>query len=234
MRWRKLARTVTVFELVLTDLAAEGVAMDAEDPRGAGLVAVRAVKHTLDEFLFKFVNRFVKKDPAFHHLTNQAFELLFHWLTLRWQSRSSAAGILVKFASGELAVGFAVLGARGRHHILGKFRPRRLLVPTDPLEIVANKLFVVRRLGAAGLITFGRPKTRGVGGQRFVNPDEFVADQAKFELGVGEQDAARLGIGGGAAGNFYADITNAPRKRAAHQHDRLTKPKRFILPLSRL
>ncbi len=86
MRRRKLARTVTVFELVLTDLAAEGVAMDAEDPRGAGLVAVGAVEHPLDEFLLEFVDRFVKQNPAFHHLANQAFELLFHWRTLRWQS----------------------------------------------------------------------------------------------------------------------------------------------------
>src|SRR5712691_4699795 len=95
MRPRKLAGTGTVFELVLTDLAAEGVAMDAENPRGAGLITVGAVEHPLDEFLFEFVDRFVKQNPAFHHLTNQAFELLSHWLTLRWQIRSSAAGVLV-------------------------------------------------------------------------------------------------------------------------------------------
>ena len=72
-----------VFELIKTDLAAERVAMDAQDARSARLVAVRAVQRTLDEFLLEFGDCFVKENAAIHHLADESFKLIFHLRTLR-------------------------------------------------------------------------------------------------------------------------------------------------------
>jgi hypothetical protein len=70
-------------ELVLIDLAAERIAVNAKNSRGAGLVAVGAVQNALDETLFEFANGFVKQDPALDHLIDEPFQLIFHDGTLR-------------------------------------------------------------------------------------------------------------------------------------------------------
>jgi hypothetical protein len=72
-----------VVELVDPDLAAEGVPVDSEQACGARLVAARPVQHAFDELLFEFVDGLVKLDPAFHHLPDQGFQLIFHGRTLR-------------------------------------------------------------------------------------------------------------------------------------------------------
>jgi hypothetical protein len=59
-----------VIQLVEADLSAEGVAMNAEQSRGTRLIPVGTVEHTLDEFLLKLVDRFVKQDPALDHLAD--------------------------------------------------------------------------------------------------------------------------------------------------------------------
>jgi hypothetical protein len=70
-------------ELVLADLATQSIAMDAENFRGARLVAVSAVQDTLDETLLKFADSFVKENSPLHHLIDEAFQLIFHDGTLR-------------------------------------------------------------------------------------------------------------------------------------------------------
>jgi hypothetical protein len=72
----------TRIELVEPNLTAEGIAVNSEQARGAGLVAPRPVQNTLDEFLFKFIDGFVELYPAFHHLSDQRFQLIFHLRTL--------------------------------------------------------------------------------------------------------------------------------------------------------
>ena len=72
-----------VFELIKTDLAAERVAMDAQNARSARLVAVRTVQRPPDELLLEFGDRFVKENAAIHHLADESFELIFHVRTLR-------------------------------------------------------------------------------------------------------------------------------------------------------
>ena len=72
-----------MIQLVQIDLAAERIAVNSKQPGGARLVAVKTFQHALDEFLFKFVDRFVELDPTIHHLANQRFQLLLHRSTLR-------------------------------------------------------------------------------------------------------------------------------------------------------
>src|SRR5713226_2424716 len=84
--------TRAIFEFVEADLAAQGVAVDPQDPGGARLVAVRAVQHALDEFLLELGDGLVEQDPAFHHLADQRLELVFHGRTLRKNKVGSLPG----------------------------------------------------------------------------------------------------------------------------------------------
>jgi hypothetical protein len=70
-------------ELVFTDLAAQGIAVNAKNFGGARLIAVGAVQDALDKALFKFPYSLVKKDAALHHLIDEPFQLIFHDDTLR-------------------------------------------------------------------------------------------------------------------------------------------------------
>ena len=47
-------------ELVLIDLAAQGIAVNAKNSGSAGLVAIGAVQDALDKTLFEFADGFVK------------------------------------------------------------------------------------------------------------------------------------------------------------------------------
>ncbi len=91
--WEETSPVVTmpVFELVKTDFAAERVAMDPEHTCRARLIALRAVQHSLDEFLLKFGNRLVEEDSAFDHLSDERFQLVFHDCTLHSEARNSQA-----------------------------------------------------------------------------------------------------------------------------------------------
>jgi hypothetical protein len=70
-------------ELVFINFAAQRVSVDAENFGGAGLVAVGAIQNALDETLFEFANRLIKKNSAFYHLIDEPFQLIFHDRTLR-------------------------------------------------------------------------------------------------------------------------------------------------------
>ncbi len=70
-------------ELIQIDLAAERVAMYPEQPGGLRLIAVEAFQYSLDEFLFKFVDRFIEVDSALDHQPDECFQLFFHRSTLR-------------------------------------------------------------------------------------------------------------------------------------------------------
>jgi hypothetical protein len=72
-----------MIQLIQVDLAAERIAVNSQQPRGARLVAMKTFEHALDEFLFKFVDRFVELDSTIHHQANQRFQLLLHRSTLR-------------------------------------------------------------------------------------------------------------------------------------------------------
>jgi hypothetical protein len=64
------APVVAMIQLVDTDLAAQRIAMDAQQARGAGLISIRAIQHALDEFFFEFVDCFFKQNASLDHLTH--------------------------------------------------------------------------------------------------------------------------------------------------------------------
>ena len=72
-----------VIELVQFDLAAQRVAVNSQQARGAGLVAVEPLQHALDKFLFKFIYRFVEVNSPLDHHSYQRLQLLLHRSTLR-------------------------------------------------------------------------------------------------------------------------------------------------------
>jgi len=91
-----------VIKLIEINLAAERISVNSEQPSGARLIAVEAVQHALDKFLFKFVDGFIEMDPALHHLANQCFQLLLHRSTLRTRvvrSRTIPPARLVEFVA---------------------------------------------------------------------------------------------------------------------------------------
>src|SRR5713226_9234237 len=95
-----------------------------------------------------------------------------------------------------------VLFPRPFHHVRRQRGHRRLLVPVDALEVVADELLVKARLWAARSIAIERPEPRGVRGQRLVDQDHpllrgsaIVGQKPEFELGVGDDDATRFGVG---------------------------------------
>ena len=74
---------MAIIQLIKFDFSAERIAVNPEQPGRARLIAVGAVQHTLDKFLFKFVDGFIEVDPSIHHLANQRIQLLPHSSTLR-------------------------------------------------------------------------------------------------------------------------------------------------------
>jgi hypothetical protein len=64
------APVVAMIQLVDIDLATQRIAMDAQQARGAGLISIRAIQHTLDEFFFEFVDCFFKQNASLDHLTH--------------------------------------------------------------------------------------------------------------------------------------------------------------------
>jgi hypothetical protein len=67
-----------VVQFVLADFAAEGVAVDSWGCRGARLIAFGTIQNPFDKTFFEFADRFVEKDPAFHHLIDEPFQLILH------------------------------------------------------------------------------------------------------------------------------------------------------------
>jgi len=84
--WRHSAGVATVavrIQLVSVDLAAERIAMDAQNFGGARLISIASVQHALNETFFELANGLVEKNPALHHLYDEPFQLIFHDGTLR-------------------------------------------------------------------------------------------------------------------------------------------------------
>ena len=76
-------------EPVLGNFAAQGVSVNAEGLRGAGLISVVALKNALNETFLEFSDRFFEQDAALHHLRYQAVQLVSHVRTLRSSSNFS-------------------------------------------------------------------------------------------------------------------------------------------------
>lgn len=70
-------------QFVDADLAAECVAVNAQEPRGAGLISIGTVENSLDEFFLELVHRFLKQNASLDHLSHECLELIFHDRPLR-------------------------------------------------------------------------------------------------------------------------------------------------------
>jgi len=57
--------------------------MNSQKLRGPALIAVGALQNPLDEAFFELSNCFIEQNPAFHHLSHKAFQLISHVRTLR-------------------------------------------------------------------------------------------------------------------------------------------------------
>ena len=64
--------------MILGDLAAQRVAVDAENLSGAALISLGVLEHPFDEFLLEFRECLFEQNPAIHHHSDQRFQLLFH------------------------------------------------------------------------------------------------------------------------------------------------------------
>ncbi len=137
--------------------------------------------------------------------------------------------LLIQFATGQDAIGFPVLGARGLDNLGRKFRAWRSFCPLHSFEIVADKLFVKRCLGTAGTIMASGPKTRRIGREGLVDPDQFVVEQAEFELCVGKNDPARFGISRSAPVDFQAYGADSSGKILADKRRGLFKGDVFVV-----
>src|SRR5262249_16242639 len=84
-----------------------------------------------------------------------------------------------------------------------------------------------------GAISGSRPEARGVGSERFVNPDKFAVQQAKFEFGVCQQNAARSGIGGGTAVNLKRNAADLFGPVFADDFDRAFEGNVFVVSRGR-
>jgi hypothetical protein len=71
-----------LIELIRVYLAAERVAMDSQDLCGAGLVAIEAIQHSLDEFFLELGYGFLEQDAAVDHQSDQRFQFFSHDFTL--------------------------------------------------------------------------------------------------------------------------------------------------------
>mmetsp|Transcript_22396 Transcript_22396/g.60074 ORF Transcript_22396/g.60074 Transcript_22396/m.60074 type:complete len:309 (+) Transcript_22396:453-1379(+) len=96
---------------------------------------------------------------------------------------------------------------------------RRRLVEVDRLEVVAHVLLVERVLLAPHLVPLLRPVPRAVGCEHLIAEHErrcvAAGDRAKLHLGVGDEDAARLGEGGGELIDLLCDRRHRRARRLA-------------------
>ena len=77
----------------------------------------------------------------------------------------------------------------------GQGRRGRLLVPVERFQIIAHELFVEGLLRAAGRVFVARPEAGGIGREDFIGQQQLSVMPAEFEFRIGEDDAARFGVG---------------------------------------
>jgi hypothetical protein len=72
-----------MIEVIFRDFAAQGIAMDSKDLRGAALISLGVFQDAPYEFLLEFRHGFLEQNTALDHHSDQRFQLLFHVCMLR-------------------------------------------------------------------------------------------------------------------------------------------------------
>jgi hypothetical protein len=72
-------------QFVLDNLTIQCIAVDTKDLGRLGLISTGFGEGVLNESLFELIHSFIQINPAFDHLGNKGFQLLFHnvFLTLQ-------------------------------------------------------------------------------------------------------------------------------------------------------
>src|SRR5215471_440939 len=108
-------------------------------------------------------------------------------------------------------------------------RRRRLFVPPDRFQIVANKLLVERFLRAAWLIFVSRPEARRIRSQDLVGKNQALVCVSKFKFSVGNDNATAGCIICCRSVNFQAQIAKRFRKLRARTLAHLSKRNVFVV-----
>ncbi len=57
-------------QFVEVDLAAQSIAVNAQKPRGAGLISIGTIENPFNEFFLELVYRFLKQNASLDHLSH--------------------------------------------------------------------------------------------------------------------------------------------------------------------
>src|SRR5580698_6791661 len=135
---------------------------------------------------------------------------------------------------GELGIRFNVLLARLRSHFRRQGRRWRLLVPFNGFQVVAHVLLVERLLCAASFVFILRPETRRIRCQHFVSEYQSAWRAPKFELGIGNDDAAGFRVVGSRLIDLDAEIPQLLAQFAAGQLHHAVEGNILIVPAAGL
>src|SRR5712692_3388325 len=127
--------------------------MDAERVGSIGDAFLVAGKCFLNIQLFELLQSFVEHDVTIEHLFDHCFQsgAYLHRISLTTKSK-------LETIADEQLISFEVTIGRGLLYLSCPPWRRRLFVPIKTFEIVANVLFVERRLPLAYLVPVDRPE----------------------------------------------------------------------------
>ena len=76
--------------MILRDFAAQGVAVDSEDLRGAALISLGVLQDPPDKLLLELRHGFFEQNSTLDHHSDQRFQLLFHLYMLRSEATGNS------------------------------------------------------------------------------------------------------------------------------------------------
>src|SRR5207249_4236452 len=112
-----------------------------------------------------------------------------------------------------------------------QLRARRLTVPADLCEVIADVLLIEARLRASALVLVGRPEAAGVRRQALVDQDNLVVQPAELELGVGDDDPPLTSIVAAVSVDRQAAQRDGVRRLLPGQLDNLVVGDRQVVAL---
>src|SRR5579872_1113801 len=121
--------------------------------------------------------------------------------TIAINTRSRKLTRSSELVSGQFPIGIFVFSAGLLGDILWQRGCRRLLVPLDGFQVIADELLVIRRLSLSRSILSRWPEARRIRRQDLICKYDLAADDSKLEFRIGDDDPARAGV----VGRFLVD-----------------------------